>query len=279
MAFDVQKPITVNGVKSRLTGLDPWFEAARQRGYDDSSIDDAIVQAISEFQAESNFCILPTQIICDEDSALIYNGTYGVKINGAEPPTPLPVERHARLPYHTEMPGQWFRLPLPTRPARQVQRIRMFLGTQGVYVFDPSWIQFDPTNGTVQILPFTGTGQAIAGAWGLQIAMGIGAAGTSQVPMALSVDYVAGLPDGWNAQPRYAYLVRGLEECAALKVLQDIAHVYDPGVASAGVSAFGVGQNLNYTRFSDRKQELTEARDRLIQKILKPAGVAHFEVF
>ncbi len=269
--FDPMNPVTVRGVKKRLVGLEAWLQGAAIKGYTDEDILESIGDALSEFENEARMRIRPSQIAMTEDA--VYNGTFGVE---GTLELPLTVERFDRLSYFPEAASQWYRLELPASPVRQIQRLQFWLGTLMIYQVPAHWIRFNREDGTLHLLPFTSALQSAYGAAGAVMLLNSGFGGQG-APHVMSVDYVAGLPDDWDKQPRWRYLRRGLEECAALKVLYDIAHVFGAGMSSQSLNTFGVGQNDSYDRFQIRNQELEQASVKLLETAKPNADFLNLE--
>ena len=273
----LREPITVNGVKTHLIGLRPWLDAAADEGYDDAQIRITIQDSIAEFQNESRLRIVPSQIVMEDsgvyDGTNLITDTTGLDLTDA----PLTVERYDRLPFYPDSASQWFRLELPANPVREIQSLQFFLGPNMIYDVPKGWIVFDRAEGTLHLLPFFGHLQSVMSAVGASIVLGAGSPSYG-TPQALAVNYVAGLPNDWTKQPRWAYLRPGIEKWAALAVLEKISEVFDPGLSGSGVSAFGLGQQANYTRFQTRKQELEQAKQKLIETVQPNANFLAMEV-
>jgi hypothetical protein len=249
-------PIAVDGVKARLVGLEGWLRAAAacERRYDDTRIADTAADKLVDLQGRLRFQIVPLQVCMAPD------GTYD---NPADPEAEVDVRQP--LAFQRDDAASYFRVTLPHRPVRRVQRLRLMLGTQVVYNVPTDWYSLDPDSGEFHLLPIQGTLQSVAGSWYAAAAISGFAAGRS-LPAVCAFDYEAGLPDGWTRHARWRSLRRAAEEHAARGVLEDIAHLYDAGLMRRQISTYGLSQNFDYTRFSDRKQELAASVDAFVDE-------------
>lgn len=246
-----QYGVTVDGVKRRLPGLHGWLSAAAASPakYDDTAIASVIRATGSEFTMRTDAHVSPLQIVMNPDGVYDGAGSEAVEQN-------YPVTEYNPLPYFQDDSESFFRVTLPLAPVRKVQRLRLMLGSQIVYNVPPEWFQVNKQTGEFHIIP-AGRSASIAsyaGAWQASAAMG--STQRRNVPAVCAFDFIAGLPDGWELSPTNAVLLLRLEEKAALQVLRDISELYDAGLVSASVSSFGNTQQLNYSRFKERKGEL-----------------------
>lgn len=258
-ADTVKRPIELGNVLSHLAGLGPWRAAAKAAdpAYTDVSMQRRIVQVLREFERTSQYRVNAVQVINHDDGR--FTGTIGslVSVDG------LPVYRDSALPYYESDAEEFFAFTLKERPVQQLQRVRVMLQDQVIFEVPTQWLALDARSGKAWILPVSGplllSAATVAFA---QLRVAFGA--KDYLPVGINVDYIAGLPDGWNdeANPiwqEWSDLGMNIEKCCARAILSDVAHVFDPGIAGKSVNADGATQSLSYTRFEDRKKELDEA--------------------
>lgn len=270
--LDLTMPITIDGVKGHLIGLKPWFDAAQDEGYGPAQWTRTIHDAVMSFQNLSRLRIVPSQIVMDDSE--VYDGTFGVP-NAPGLRKPLIVERMDRLPMWPDQAQQWWRMEVPANPIRHIQAVEFWLSGRVVYKVPTEWIAFDRVEGTLHLMPFWTNFTNVIQGLGAAVLLS-GAMPDIGVPQATSITYIAGLPDNWDRLPQWAYMRPGLEKLAALEVLKRISEVFDPGLQGSSVNAFGLGQQLNYTRFANRKQEL-EADTQEFLKNVKPQQDFQFD--
>lgn len=250
-------PITVTDIKARLVGLESWLRVAAQSSsrYDDSSIEALIGPTVRRFERETQFRINPIQIVTRGDR----DGTYAADGEQYDATGTYEVVEADPYSYYHEDSLEYFKFTLRERPVRSVQRCRITLGPGTTYWQLPSdWFRFESKTGRFWLLPYTATAAFYGGAVGFAI-MQTGLSNRSSIPMIVHFDYIAGLPDNWGTLNEWSDLLRCLQECCALQVLNDIAELYDAGLLSAGIQGEGFGQSSEYSRFVQRKQELMQS--------------------
>ena len=249
--------ITPNMVKQRLVGLDMWLDAARKSGveYDDSTIAELIQVACRQFEVEAQMRIDPVRIRNFDD--------------GMYPPVgeTYPIEDEPPSAYERDMVRDYFGTTLNHRPVRKVDRVRVMLShNQQLITMPTEWIRIDELSGRLWILPVTGAAM-VAGVMlqlvNFQIAFGT----RDYIPNTFCVDYVVGLPDSWWTQHKWLPLKYVLTEYAAYYVLKDISEAFDAGLLSKIIGGDGMSQQLNYSRFEKRKEELYQSVQRYISNM------------
>lgn len=242
-------PISVSGVKSHLVGLDPWLDAAlaADQAYGGTAIANVAQATVRRFERETQFQV--NQVQCSVYPDGTYDNGAGMASDGVHP---LIVE--SAYHYTQSQASAYFETTLRRRPVQQVQRFRIMANpTTLLYAFPAEWYHVEAQTGRLWTIPFGG--MYISSALG-SLALATVQGWSPVVPALMAVDYVAGLPDGWTALDDWADLNRCLEEYTAYWVLQDIAQIFDPGLASVSAGADGASQTFSYDRFQGRKQEL-----------------------
>lgn len=170
---------------------------------------------------------------------------------------PYPTIHEPGYPYYVSDGSEFFVTTFRQRPVREVQRLRlMFNGS--VKIFEPpaSWFSLDGQSGRFWMLPVYGSA-IIQNASAAAVAASI--TFWDHIPNFLFFDYIAGLPEGWEYSTEWSDLSLQLSGYCALKVLEDISQAIGAGSTGKQTQGVGISQNLNYTRFQDRKTELTDA--------------------
>jgi hypothetical protein len=242
--------IKVSEIKAKLVGLDPWFDAAAQSGaiYDDERFAEIIPQAVRKFERDVQFRVNQVRIRTFDD------GTYGHGTEG------IPVKDESAHPYYRSMGFEFMTDTMNHRPILQFDRMRFVLNEQTV-VFTPpvDWVRYDIRTGRIWIMPVSGSAQVTGVMLGItQLQMMFG--GKDYVPNCLAYDYVAGLPTGWHLTDEWADLKRVLTQACALEVLDDVSETFDAGLTAKTISGGeGLSQNLQYTRFQNRRSMLEKS--------------------
>lgn len=238
-------PVTFQGIRSKLAGLDPWLAAAGRTDarFDLTQIERDIPARVRRFERECRLRLSPVQVVSASD------GVYPLEGNT------LPVvTTAAQAQFREDTSGGWA-ITLAERPVRQVQRVRMLYGQRSLWTVPAEWVNADARSGRLHLIAHGGSGTLTLGYPG---AMWIGRSlwqGADR-PHAVAVDYIAGLEDGWQDSPQWADLHDALEEFCALKVLEDISEVFDPGMLATGFGSDGLNQSLQYDRFERRLNQL-----------------------
>lgn len=246
------EPINVPGIKSHLVGLDPWLRAAAtsEAGYNEDAIQSRIPAMISLFEKETQYRVHPVQVACNPDgvyatpgATLDVSNQYEVLI---DPPYPY-IEQEAEEFFFTYL--RW-------RPILQFQRCRLMLDPSTIVMQIPdAWNRVEPRSGRYSIMPVSG-GMSIIGATTAIAALRLAFGYKTYMPQVVCFDYIAGLPVGWEQLRHYADLKIKLEEYAAYRVLCDISELFDAGKLAKTISADGLTQTTQYSRFEKRKAEL-----------------------
>jgi hypothetical protein len=148
----------------------------------------------------------------------------------------------------------YFRTRLKERPITTVQRFRLMInGQQLLYTIPAQWVAFDTKAAEFWVIPLNAAQVSISAGAALALyAVSL----DDLIPNFLFVDYVAGLPDGWQDSSEWADIHVGLAQYCALETLKRIAEAISPGVDNTSISGLAGGQTLNYSRFANRKKEL-----------------------
>ena len=246
-------PVSLSGIKAKLVGLDSWLAAAAKQAvpYDNARIIANIPAVLRKFERETTVQIRPCQVITRDD------GTYTTTTNGiTAAKNGLPIKKEDAYTYNPATAYDYFITNLKTRPVQSLQRVRLLFGTTLILAIPEQWYELDMQSGVFQILPVQGS--LIFAEYSSSFALlQAGFQNRNFIPHVVHFDYVAGLPAGWETDYEYADLLRVLEEYCALAVLNDIAHLADAGLSGKSISGGGAGESYNYTRFADRKAELT----------------------
>ena len=244
-----------------LAGLDPWLQQAAESGaeYNSQKINSLVPQWTRRFEREVQFRINPVQVVSNPQQNDGYyapiNSQTGVSMDNTNT---YEVVVESGYPYFAHEAWEYLKVQLNERPVQQIQRVRLMLGNSVAYSFPSEWIFVDQRSGLFSLIPAVGAASVVNAAIAfatLQISFGQ----RDYLPMAICFDYIAGLPTGWQFTSEYSDYRRILCEYCALKILEDIQYVYDPGVASKGISTGGASQNVQYDRFMNRKAELTKS--------------------
>lgn len=254
-------PVTVQGVKDRLVGLGPWLDAASNLPapytYGDAAITALIPAMTRDFERKTRVRTSP---------ALCSTNPYDAGAAATAASLGIPLVEEDPYDYNGDMSSTYFRITLKQRPVQQVMRVALYIGATNVLSIPPAWLVLKKREGVLHTIPTMGALAINAGITAFaQLEMGFGV--TDYLPSSLHVDYVAGLPTGWETIFEYADILRALTEHCALGVLNDVAHLADAGLSGLSASGGGTGQSLQYTRFSDRKQELESSVMAFVQQI------------
>ena len=235
--------VSVEGVKSRLAGLDSWLAAAAtcEARYNDERIAADIPARIRQFERETQFRVNQVQVCTERDSSYASSGAVF----------------EGRYPFYWEgLTREWLLMTLRCRPVQRIQRLQLYLGEQLMMVLPTQWLRFDGRTGRVWVIPVTGSPTTAAVLTHLALFMPQWRA----LPDCVAIDYVAGLADGWESDPvlsvEWADLRVALENYCALQVLKDLAELYDAGLLSKSIGADGVSQGVQYSRFQQRIVQL-----------------------
>lgn len=260
--FPTNSPINLSGVQplidtadiyEHLAGLDAWLDAAaNSRGkFDDTKIRSRIVQWTRKFERTYQFRINPVQMVGAPD------GSYS-----APPGGELVVEQGYTY-YHDYMNNEFGAMTLRERPVYtidgvpQLQRMRLILNGQiMIYQIPQQWICVDPRSSRIWLEPWSGTaviGQATA------MLAAYNATFSDALPNFIFVDYMAGLPNGWQSTTEWSDVPIILAQFCALEVLERIGQAIDPGLTGRSFSADGLSSQRSYDRFQQRKSELRDA--------------------
>lgn len=258
--------VALTDLKSRLAGLEQWLDAAArsESAYDDSRIENNINRWTREFERETRFRVNQVQVCGYPD------GTYNSPDMETDVTGNLPLI--VETPYTFE-PWKWRMdygpIRLYSRPVLQVQRVRITLGPQDTVISLPAeWLRIDKTMGEINIVPIRGTAQLATMAAGLAMLTTMGFSNTEYLPDSIAVDYIAGLPTGWQDSAEWGDVALALADWCALKLLHDIDHVFAAGLGVVSLSADGVSQQRQYDRFQMKKQEL-EARVQRFMDVMR----------
>lgn len=242
-------PVTVQGIKDRLVGLGPWLDAAANLpapyAYTDAKIAGVIPAMVRDFERKSRIRTSLTQ--------------FSTNPSGAYPATPaVPLVEEDPSDYYVDAAAAYFRVSLKNRPVQKLQRVAVYAGDQLIYEIPTNWLSLKKREGVLFTIPTYGSLMVNAGITAFaQLSVAFGS--YDYIPNALHLDYVAGLPAGWETSDEYADVLRALQEYCAYAVLNDIAHLADAGLSAFSASGGGGGQSLSYTRFADRKAELLQS--------------------
>jgi hypothetical protein len=250
---DPQKPITWDGVRSRMVGMGSWLRAAAasEAQYDERHIVANVIPArIREFEMQTNFTVLLKQIVSRPDGA--YNGQGVVLPDGST--NNLRVVTRDGMPYRDNMARQFFHIALHERPVQLLQRVRIMLNDILVYQVPPDWFNLEVRTGKAHLLPTYGP-LLVSNVAALAV-LSTGFGNLQYVPGAINCDYVAGLPAGWQFDPEWMHLKQSLEEFCAAQVYQDVQNMADAGLISKNVSGDGTGESFSYDRFEKRIAQL-----------------------
>ena len=167
---------------------------------------------------------------------------------------PLPLVKADGYPYHRTDAKEFGMTTLRERPVQSIQRVRYLLnGQRQVLQLPPQWFSFEKS-GRFWIVPL----YAAAAITGLASAMAIyGTLMADYMPNFVYFDYIAGLPYGWQYSSEYSDVRLALESFCALQVLGYVDQAFGAGLSGKSVSSAVGNQNFQYTRFQDKKQELT----------------------
>ena len=247
--------ISLAGIRSKLVGLDSWLSAAAKQSvpYDDQRIVNNIPAVLRKFERETTVQIRGVQVITRDD------GTYAQNVNGVVTAlNGLPIKKEDAYTYYPDSAQSYFITNLKTRPVQSVQRVRISFGQTEILHVPSEWYEVDQMSGSFQIIPIGN--HPFFGRYASSFALlQAGFSNQRFIPHVVHFDYVAGLPLGWESDYEYADLLRVLEEYCALAVLNDISHLADAGLSGKSISGGGAGESYNYTRFMDRKAELTQS--------------------
>ena len=239
-------PFTVNDVLSQhLSGLDNWIDASASSSvpYDNTRMAADLPGFFRDFEMDIQTTILPVQIVQNDDGAIT-------------PASGVPKSVEMPHDYYSSGGGPDFlTTQLRRRPVRSIQRMRMMLNQQVILTIPAAWIRPDLRFGVVRIIPYasgatlgiSGTGLAL-----LQSTYG----GLDHMPQAVAVDYEAGLPDGWDTSFEFSHVKVAARSFCARRILDGISHSLGAGRVSKSISADGLSQQVQYTRFTDLKNEL-----------------------
>lgn len=250
--------LTVQGVKKRLVGLESWLRVAARPeiGYTDSTIEAVISARVREFERITRFRINPVQVVTRRD------GVYAVEGERLDVTDTYEVVDEPAYHYHRPDALDYMHTTLKNKPVRQVQRVRIILGTQTIDI--PSqWYNLDGKSGKFYIVPYNAGVISITG-----YTLAISVMRSAYVPAVVHFDYIAGLPDNWRETSEWSDLTIHLEEFAALQVLYDISELYDAGTMHTAIQTTGIDQSLDYSRFASRKQELEAKVDKFHKTIM-----------
>lgn len=258
MASEVVTPIDV---RRRLVGLDQWLDAAAlsHAEYTDAEIARIIPHALRRFERESQFRLSQIQVVANPD------GTYNHPNMEMSADGNLPLYVEDPYPFYPETARhEYLVTTLQHRPVASVQRVRIMIDPSIPVIVLPShWYRIDRRTGRFFLVPWSGSYQATSTAAAFPLIFDWG--NRKMIPHALAVDYIAGLPDGWQAKHEWGDLLRCLHEVCALEVLNDISNTFDAGIAAKAVGADGLSQSRQYDRFQLRKQELQMSIDKFLQ--------------
>jgi hypothetical protein len=236
-------PITVADVRSRLVGLDQWLNAAALTGYDDARITSDLPGYVRQWERATVMDLTPRRVVSAAADLALYDLT---GVNSV-------VED--RYPYYrSTSTTQFLNTTLQHKPVQQVDRARMMLGNVPVFSIPTQWIQIDRRSGRFWMVPYSGDVTAIMYSAWAEVRMSLGY--QDYVPNALAFDYVSGISAADLASDEWADVRLSVSDWAAYRVLCDIAEMFDAGIISKALGSDGIQQNLQYSRFAARKDEL-----------------------
>lgn len=129
-----------------------------------------------------------------------------------------------------------------TRPVRQIERMVLLYGNKEYFEIPKEWIKLDSKQGEITIFPTTGNLMLINPAQSAALPFYIK---KKYMPMAISVDYTAGL----EKDEIPANLMEFIMKRAAIPVLQVWGdQIIGAGIASSSVSIDGLSQSIGTTQ-------------------------------
>lgn len=263
--------LTIADINPRLIGLGDFRAKARAEGYDDSHIESSVIpEAVRSFERDTRFRCTPIRVVTADD------GTYSTGITDT-------VVRREMIPYDWDASQFHMRFRAQEFPIRRILRLRLMLNTNNQMMqFPDDWVQYEPVTGYVWLQPVTGAafGQSAA-AYAILERSYAPSANTNYpsmistprvTPAMIALDYDAGLPDGWATDQQWADIRRALTCRVARMVLADLSQVFDAGLVSKTVTAFGVSQSAQMTRFQDRIAQLQAEEDAIVAPLRGESG-------
>ena len=267
MALVGKSLVSCSDVSPRLVGLDGWLNAAAASPaqYNVAAMEAQFPYVVRALERDLQFRINQIQVVGNSD------GTYAPAnaVTGQPAPDGLhEVKVENGYTYYQDDASVFYHIRLYERPVQQVQRMR-FMWNPGtlIYAPDPSWYQVEFKTGDFYLIPYTGagfTGGAAIAFSQLSLIFGL----CPQIPNIQFVDYIAGLPDGWQNALEWGDLWMIITMRCAIKVLEDISELFDSGRISKTVNYMGFSETLNYERFMRRIQQLTidcDKKERVFQ--------------
>lgn len=266
----ITNPITVRDIMQHLVGLDAYLQdAANSKAqYDSAKIESLIPARIRDFERQCQVRINPVQCVVYPDGT--YDGENGLDADGTRE---VIVDRP--YDYYKTEAIEFFRITLRNRPVQQVQRCRLMWNTDDtIFTFPSDWLRWNDRAGTFHIMPYRGAALA-SGAALAYTQIGASFGYRDYVPGIICVDYIAGLPSGWETTREWADVKRAVEEYCAYGVLCDIGELYDAGLVNKSIGADGLSQSWSYDRFQRRKEELLKTS----LSVLKELAVQEAPIF
>jgi hypothetical protein len=240
-------PVNYDMVETHLVGLGEWKAAAEAEGYDQAKIEDKVIPpALRELERKMMSHILPVRYV-SQNMALTDSLITG---------SPYNYKRFPNTTLRIDQASGFMGFHLPANPVIEIIRLRVMINPNTPAFHIPAdWIYVEPLTGYVTIQPATPTAQLVSVSYGM-MGLSMFAGDRPMVPQSLEIVFDAGLPEGWESGWEHQDLARVASQFCAIKVLEDLCEIFDPGRQSVSGNAFGVNTNVSYERFVRKRGEL-----------------------
>lgn len=247
--------LTVDDVLPRLLGTGEFRRVAASEGYTDAHINNRVIpDAIRSFERDTRFRVSPIRVITDDDGSFSADSTY-------------PILRRDMQPYNNIEQRFYLRFQALEAPIRSILRLRLQLAAGHPLMTIPNdWVQFEARTGYVWMQPVTGSAISAgtaAASFAIFEAMRLGR--YNVLPQSIALDFEAGLPDGWQSDQEWGDVFRALTCRCAIAILRDWSQVFDAGITNKSVTALGISQSVQMTRFADRIEALQREEREIIE--------------